>query len=265
VIANNATIHSSAIIVEGARVGANCTVGPYCVVGPNVVLGRGVALDSHVVVGGHTTIGDDCRIWPFASLGSQPQDLKYQGEVTRLEIGSGNMIREYVTMNPGTAQGGGLTSVGDDNLFMMQVHVGHDCRVGSHCVLANSVALGGHVTVGDNAVLGGLAGIHQFVRIGQGAMIGTGSSVVNDVIPYGSVVSARGHLGGLNLIGLRRRGVDKSHMNALRALYKDLFADAGNLQERARALQADAPDNTLTADVLEFVLSASERAFCTPE
>ncbi len=261
----SASVHQTAIIEDGARIGAGCRIGAYCVVGAHAELGESVELVSHVVISGHTTIGPGTKIWPFASIGSQPQDLKFRGEITRLEIGSNNMIREYVTMNPGTEGGGGLTRVGDGNLFMMMVHVGHDCMVGNNIVFANSVALGGHAVIGDNAVIGGLAGIHQFCRIGRGAMIGTGSSVVTDVIPYGSVVSPRGSLGGLNLVGLKRRGADKDDMNGLRAAYKALFAGEGTLMERARKLEQDMPDNPLVQDVLEFIFSASERSFCTPD
>lgn len=264
-IDNSASIHPTAIVEPGATIGANCRIGAYCVIGASVVLGAGVELVNHVVISGLTSIGDGTKIWPFASIGSQPQDLKFRGETTRLEVGKNNMIREYVTMNPGTEGGGGLTRVGDGNLFMMMVHVGHDCVVGSNIVFANSVALGGHAVIGDNAVIGGLAGIHQFCRIGRGAMIGTGASVVNDVIPYGSVVSPRGSLGGLNLVGLKRRGADKDAMNGLRAAYKTLFSGDGTLMERARSLEAEMPDNALVQDVLEFVFAASERSFCTPE
>lgn len=264
-ISKSAHIHATAIVDEGAIVGDGCRIGPYCVVGADVVLGQGVELLNHVSIGGTTLIGNGTKIWPFASIGSQPQDLKFSGERTRLEVGANNMIREYVTMNPGTAGGGGLTRIGDGNLFMNMVHVGHDCRVGNNIVFANSVALGGHSVIGDNAVIGGLAGIHQFCRIGQGAMIGTGASVVNDVIPYGSVVSPRGALGGLNLVGLKRRGADKDAMNGLRAAYKALFATEGTLMERAQALSIEMPDNPLVQDVLEFVFAASERSFCTPD
>jgi len=260
-----ADIHQSAIIADGAKIGAGCKIGPYCVVGAQVSLGENTELMSHVVVDGDTAIGSNNKIWPFASIGSQPQDLKFSGEKTRLKIGSGNMIREYVTMNPGTKGGGGLTRVGNDNLFMMQVHVGHDCMVGNNIVFANSVALGGHAIIGDNAVIGGLAGIHQFCRIGKGAMIGTGSSVVNDVIPYGSVTSPRGNLSGLNLVGLRRRGTDKAQMNELRAAFKALFVGEGTLADRARALDADMPQNALVQDMLEFVLSDTDRSICTPQ
>jgi len=265
VIDPTANIHPTAIIEPGAQIGAGCHIGPYCTVGAQVSLAMGVELISHVAIAGLTTIGAATKVWPFASLGSQPQDLKFKGEQTRLDIGADNMIREYVTMNPGTSGGGGVTRIGDGNLFMNMVHVGHDCHVGNNIVFANSVALGGHAVIGDNAVIGGLAGIHQFVRIGQGAMIGTGASVVNDVIPYGSVISPRGVLGGLNLVGLKRRGADREAMNGLRAAYKALFAADSTLMDRAHGLADEMPDNPLVQDMLEFVLSASERSFCTPE
>lgn len=245
--------------------GADCRIGPYCVIGPEVTLGAAVVLDSHVVISGITRIGAGTRIWPFASIGSAPQDLKFKGERSHVRIGCRNLIREYVTINPGTDGGGGVTVVGDDNLLMMHVHIAHDCTLGNGAVLANSVQVAGHVTIGDNAVLGGQVGIHQFVRIGKAAMIGAGSVVVNDVIPYGSVLSPRGVLAGLNLIGLKRRGAGKSQMNDLRRAYKKLFTGEGTLLERARNMAADDPDNPLVQDVLEFVLANSDRSFCTPQ
>lgn len=260
-----AIIHASAIIADGAVIGAETRIGPYCVIGSEVVLGRNVVLDSHVVVAGQTAIGDGTRVWPFASLGSEPQDLKFAGEKTKVEIGRNNRIREYATINPGTAGGGGVTQVGDGNLIMMHVHLAHDCIVGNNIVLANAVQVAGHVTIGDNAVLGGASGVHQFVRVGRGAMIGAGSIVVNDVIPYGSVVSPRGTLGGLNLLGLKRRGAEKDQLNDLRRAYKALFGGDGALLDRARALADASPDNPLVQDVLEFVLSSSDRSFCTPD
>lgn len=264
-IHHSASIHATAVIGEGAVVGAGCRIGPFCVVGPEVTLGENVVLDSHVVVQGLTEIGDETRLWPFASVGTEPQDLKFAGEKTRVIVGRKNMIREYVTINPGTEGGGGITRVGDNNLLMMQVHVAHDCQIGNGIVFANGVQVAGHVTIGDNAVLGSMAGIHQFCRIGAGAMIGGGSIVVNDVIPYGTVISPRGTLGGLNLIGLKRRGSDKEHINGLRHAYKDLFHGEGALADRARALAEANGDNPLLQDVLEFVLSHSDRAFCTPD
>ena len=186
-IDHTATIHSSAIVAETAAIGPGCKIGPFCVVGPNVVLGPDTELKSHVVVEGDTSIGQGTKIWPFASIGHQPQDLKFGGEKSQLIIGEQNQIRESVTMNPGTTGGGLVTRVGDKNLFMVNVHVGHDCQVGNGCVLANNVSLAGHVIVEDNVVIGGHSGIHQFCRIGQGAMVGVLSAVLADVIPYGTV------------------------------------------------------------------------------
>lgn len=258
-------IHATAIIEDGAVIGPECQIGAYTVVGPDVVLGRGVTLSNHVSVAGQTSIGDKTRICPFASIGSEPQDLKYNGEKTRVEIGRNNIIREYVTVNPGTAGGGGLTKIGDGNLLMMQVHVAHDCQVGNNIVFANGVQAAGHVVINDNAILGSMAGIHQFVRIGAGSMIGGGAIVVNDVIPYATVISPRGVLGGLNLIGLKRRGAEKAHMNELRRIYKDLFSGEGVLMDRAQAVADTNPDNPLVQDVLEFLLASSDRSFCLPE
>ncbi|MFT4715500.1 MAG: UDP-N-acetylglucosamine acyltransferase [Paracoccaceae bacterium] len=258
-------IHPSAIIEDGAQIGAGCRIGAFCVVGEKVVLGDNVELLSHVVVSGDTSIGAGSKIWPFASIGSAPQDLKYQGEPTKLIVGENNMIREYVTMNPGTAGGGGVTRVGDGNLFMMQLHVGHDSQIGNNIVFANDVQLAGHVVIGDNAVIGSMAGVHQYCRVGKGAMVGAGSIVVNDVIPYGATLSERASLAGLNLVGLKRRGYDKDKINELRHVYKTLFKGEGALADRAKTLNEGAGDNELVRDVLEFVLANSDRAFCTPE
>ena len=199
-----ATIHPTAIIEDGAQLGENVSIGAYSVIGPEVTLGDGVTLESHVVVGGVTSIGAGTHIFPFASIGLQPQDLKFQGEVSRLEIGSNNVIREHVTMNPGTEGGGLLTKVGNDCLFMVGAHVAHDCQVSDHVILVNSATLAGHVEVGEFAIVGGLSAVHQFVRIGKHAMIGGMSGVENDVIPYGTVTGNRAHLLGLNLVGLKR-------------------------------------------------------------
>ncbi len=258
------SIHPSAIIERGAELGPDCHIGPFCHVGADVRLGAGVRLHSHVAVTGDTVIGDETEIWPFASVGSQPQDLKFAGEKTRLVIGARNMIRESVSINPGTAGGGGLTHIGDDCLFMLGTHVGHDCRVGNRVVVANHASLAGHVDVGDGAIIGGLAGIHQFVRIGEGAIIGALSMVVADVIPFGSVSGERPKLAGLNLIGLKRRGLARDEIAALRAAYKVLFSGEGTLRARAEAMIEDA-DSMLVREVLSFVLSDSDRSFCTPK
>jgi acyl-ACP--UDP-N-acetylglucosamine O-acyltransferase len=215
-----AAIHPSAVVDPAATLGQGVRIGPFCVVGPDVILGDGVELVSHVCVAGVTTIGARTKVWPFASLGHQPQDLKYRGERTRLEIGADNMIREHVTMNPGTAQGGDVTRVGDHGLYMVGVHVGHDCIVGDHVILANNATLGGHVEVGDHAVLGGISAVHQKVRIGAGAMVGGMTGVEKDVIPYGLAIGDRARLAGLNLVGLKRRGVPHEEIHTVRAAYR---------------------------------------------
>jgi UDP-N-acetylglucosamine acyltransferase len=263
-IDSSASIHPTAVIEPGARIGAGCAIGPLCVVGPEVTLHRGVALKSHVVVAGWTEVGADTVIFPFASIGHIPQDLKYDGERTQLRIGARNRIREYVTMNPGTRGGGGLTRVGDDGLYMMGVHVGHDSLVGNGVIMANNASLGGHCVISDNVVIGALAGIHQYCRVGQGAMIGGLAAVVGDVIPYGTITGERAHLSGLNLVGLRRRGVDKSDINGLRAAFKALFEGQGNLKERAARVQVQYAGNALVTEITGFVLSQSDRSISTP-
>ncbi|MHA3913356.1 acyl-ACP--UDP-N-acetylglucosamine O-acyltransferase [Halovulum sp. GXIMD14793] len=263
-IASSAEIHPTAIIGGGAEIGEGCRIGPYCVVGSEVCLGAEVELKSHVVVEGITTIGDETQIYPFASIGHAPQDLKYAGERTRLTIGARNRIREYVTMNPGTEGGGGLTSVGDGNLFMMSVHVGHDCHVGDGNVLANSVALAGHVTLEDNVVIGGLSGIQQFCRIGTGAMIGGMSGIVADVIPYGTTAGERAHLVGLNLVGLKRRGAERAQVNELRNAFTEMFSGDETLKSRIGEIGARYPDNPLIADIIRFIQAEDGRHFTSP-
>lgn len=254
-------VHPTAVVEPGARLSEGVTVGPFCVVGSEVTLGPGVELKSHVVVRGDTEIGEGTVVWPFAVLGEVPQDLKYAGERTRLRIGAGNRIREYVTMNLGTAGGGGETRVGDGGLFMANCHVAHDAQVGDRVVIANSVAIAGHCMIGDDVVIGGLAGIHQWVRIGRGAMIGALSMVTHDVIPNGLVQGPRGELDGLNLVGLRRRGVPREEIHALRAAYQSLRQGEGSFHERARLLQGQ---GGLVGEVADFVLGATDRQFLTP-
>lgn len=263
-IHETAVVHSSAVIEDGAVIGADCFIGPFCIVGPEVTLGDGVNLKSHVVIEGWTAIGDQTVIFPFATIGHIPQDLKFGGERTRLEIGARNRIREYVTMNPGTEGGGGLTKVGDDNLFMVGVHVGHDCILGNNIVMANNASLGGHCIISDGVVIGALAGVHQFCRIGRGAMIGGLAAVVADVIPFGTVVGKRASLEALNLVGLKRRGAEKSDMQGLRAAFKEIFYGEGVLRDKAEALRSGPIDNPLVEEVLDFILSDSGRSFSTP-
>lgn len=258
-----ASIHPTAIIEHGAEIGAGARIGPYCVVGPEVVLGDEVVLHSHVVVTGVTKIGPGTQIFPFASIGHAPQDLKYHGERTELIIGANNRIREHVTMNPGTEGGGGVTRVGDDGLFMTGVHVGHDAQIGDRVVFANQVAIAGHCVIGDDVIIGGLSGIHQWVRIGRGAIVGAVCMVTNDVIPYGLVQGPRGELDGLNLVGLKRRGVERAEISALRAAYEALAAGEGSFHQRAERLAAET-DSPHVREVAEFILSKSDRSFLTP-
>lgn len=257
-------IHPTAIIAEGAVLGAEVRIGPYCVVGPQVKLAPGVVLHSHVVLAGRTEIGAQTQIFPFASIGHAPQDKKFNGEESRLIIGARNNIREHVTMNPGTQGGGGLTQVGDDCLFMVGAHVAHDCQVGNQVILANNATLAGHVTVGDGAIIGGLSAVHQFVRIGAYAFIGGMSGVEKDVIPFGTVKGERASLDGLNLIGLKRRNLPREHIHSLRRVFKELFhGQQGTLQERAQSLKSKHLESEVQA-LLSFILTDSSRAFCTP-
>ncbi len=259
----SAQIHPSAIIEEGAQIGDGCVIGPFCHVGPKVVLGPRVELKSHVVVTGLTEIGEETVIFPFAVIGEIPQDLKFDGEDTRLVIGKRNRIREHVTMNTGTAGGGGLTKVGDDGLFMASSHVAHDVHVGNNVILANNVALAGHCVLEDQVIVGGLSGVHQFVRIGRGAIIGAVTMVTNDVIPHGLVQGPRGQLDGLNLVGLKRRGVARRDITALRAAFQMLAQGEGAFQDRARRL-GEETDSDYVSEIVAFILGDSDRSFLTP-
>ena len=260
-IHSDARIDPHAVIAPGAVIGPGCTVGPFSIIGPEVTLAAGVEVKSHVVLAGHTRIGEGTVIFPFAVIGEIPQDLKFAGERTSLEIGARNRIREHVTMNPGTAGGGGVTRIGDDGLFMAGCHVAHDCQIGNRVILVNHVAIAGHVVIEDDVIVGGLSGVHQFVRIGRGAMIGALSMVAADVLPHGLVHGPRGELDGLNLVGLKRRGHDKAEISALRALYARLRE--GHMRDTAR--DARAGDLTgLEAEMLDFILGPSDRSFLTP-
>lgn len=260
-VGDRSGIHPSALVDPAARIGPGCEIGPFCVVGPQVRLGTGVVLKSHVVVTGDTDIGDETEIFPFASIGEVPQDLKFRGERTRLEIGARNRIREYVTMNPGTDGGGGVTRIGDDGLFMAGSHVAHDCMIGDRVILVNNVAIAGHCVLEDDVIVGGLSGVHQFVRIGRGAMIGAVTMVTADVIPFGLVQGPRGHLDGLNLVGLKRRGVSRDDIHALREMLGEL--GRGGFRDRARQL-AGGETTVMVREVLDFILGPSDRSFLAP-
>ena len=260
-----AEIHPTAIVESGARLGRGVVVGPFCTVGPDVVLEDDAKLISHVVVAGRTTVGPRTTIYPFASIGTPPQDLKYKGEPSRLAIGADNVIREHATMNTGTEGGGMLTRIGDGGLFMMGAHVAHDCAVGNHVIFANNATLGGHVVVDDYAIIGGLAAVHQFCRIGAHAIIGGVSAVVQDVIPYGSASGDRARLIGLNVVGLRRRNFSRTDIQALRTAYRLLFAEEGTLAERIDDVAQMYADNDAVMDIVGFMRSDSTRAICQPQ
>ncbi|MBE9638012.1 acyl-ACP--UDP-N-acetylglucosamine O-acyltransferase [Salipiger mangrovisoli] len=258
-----AVIHPSAYVEEGAQIGEGCKIGPFCHVGPEVVLAANVELKSHVVVTGRTEIGEDTVIFPFAVIGEIPQDLKFRGEKTALVIGKRNRIREHVTMNAGTDGGGGVTRVGDDGLFMAGCHVAHDAQVGDRVILVNNSALAGHCVIEDDVIVGGLSGVHQWVRIGRGAIIGAVTMVTNDVIPYGLVQAPRGKLDGLNLVGLKRRGVSRADITALRAAFQMLAQGEGAFAERAKRL-GDETESEYVREIVAFILGDSDRHFLTP-
>ena len=258
-----AQVHSNAVIEDGAEIAAGCTVGPFCVVGPDVTLKEDVHLKSHAVVTGNTCVGRDSVVFPFASIGEIPQDLKFKGEKTRLEIGERNRFREGVTVNTGTEGGGGVTRIGDDCLFMANSHIAHDVQIGDRVVVVNCSAVAGHCIVDDDVIIGGLSGIHQFVRIGKGAIIGALSMVTNDVIPHGLVQGPRGQLDGLNLVGLKRRGVSRTDITALRAAYQMLAQGEGAFQDRARRL-GDETESDYVRQIVDFVTANSDRSFLTP-
>jgi len=258
-------IHPTAIVAPGATLAEDVSIGPYCVVGEEVVLGAGVTLIAHIVVDGRTTIGEKTRIFPFASIGLEPQDLKYRGEKSRLVIGRHNTIREHVTMNPGTEGGGMVTRVGEHGLFMVGAHVAHDCQIGDHVIMANNATLAGHVVVEDYALLGGLSAVHQFVRIGQHAMIGGMSGVERDVIPYGQVMGDRARLSGLNIIGMQRRGFSREDIQTLRSAYQFLFSADGTFNDRVTEMAERFGGVAPVDDIIAFIRADSTRAICQPK
>lgn len=252
-------IHPLAVVAPGAQLGTGVEIGPFCTVGRDVVIGDGARLVSHVVVDGHTDIGDGSVIYPFATIGLPPQDLKYRNEPTRTQIGARVQVREHVTIHRGTPNGIGVTRVGDDCMLMAVAHVAHDCQLGQGVIVANNVVMGGHVSIGDNAVIGGSAAIHQFVRIGRAAMIGGVSGVEADVIPFGTVLGNRARLAGLNVIGLRRRGFDRAQIGRLRAAFKLMFASPGAFADRLAEAHACYAGDSLVAEVLAFMDAPSKR------
>ncbi|HEX7775315.1 MAG TPA: acyl-ACP--UDP-N-acetylglucosamine O-acyltransferase [Parvibaculum sp.] len=257
-------IHATAIVDPKAELASDVTVGPYSIVGPDVKLGAGVVLHSHVVVVGRTSIGARTQIYPFASIGQPPQDLKYHGEPSTLEIGSDNLIREYVTMNSGTEGGGMVTRVGSHGTFLASAHVGHDCHIGDHVILSNTTLLAGHCRVEDFVIFGGGSAVHQFVRIGRHAFVGGASAVESDIIPFGLVVGNRASLMGLNLVGLKRRGFTREQINAMRDAYGQIFAAEGTLRDRVAAVAERFSGNPDVMEIVNFIQAAADRPLCTP-
>ena len=252
---SGASIDQSARIAAGAQIGSDVTIGPYCTIGPHVTIGDGCVLTSHVNVAGHTALGPRNKIQPFASLGTPPQSTGYRGEPTRLVIGADNDIREHVTMNTGTAADRGVTEVGDGCMFMVNSHVAHDCVVGNRVVFANNAVLGGHVSVGDNVVFGGGVAVRQFVRIGEGAMLVGLSGIRADVIPFGMAHGPLAHLVGLNVVGMRRRGLSKAQVHSVREAYQVLFFGEGDFRARLDKVAADYAGEELVTRIVEFVRS----------
>ena len=258
-------VHPTAIVEDGARLAAGVKIGPFCVVGPEVSLGERVELLSHVAVAGTTEIGAGTRIFPFASIGHQPQDLKYKGEPCSLTVGADCIIREGVTMNPGTAGGGSVTTIGNGCAFLANSHVGHDCSVGDGVVFSNNVMLAGHCTVGDYAIIGGGAAVIQFARVGPHAFVGGMSGLENDLIPYGMALGNRAYLSGLNIIGLQRRGFSRADIHDLRRAYRLLFAAEGTLSERTEDVAQEFAGHATVQEILAFIREGGKRSLCTPK
>jgi UDP-N-acetylglucosamine acyltransferase len=256
-------IHRTAIVDPKAKISSSVNIGPYSIIGPNVEIGKDTDINSHVSIAGHTKIGKNNKIYPFASIGNDPQDLKFKGEISSLEIGDNNKIREYVSINPGTDGGSGVTKIGNNCLFMVSSHVAHDCNIGNNIVVVNNVAIGGHVHIEDNAIIGGNSAVHQFIRIGKFAMIGGMCAVIRDVIPYGLVHGNRSILQGINLIGLRRNNISNQDITLLSNAYKELFKSE-NLSENLKNLSDDFKKNNLVMEILEFLQKDKKRPICTP-
>ena len=256
-------IHKTAIINSNAKISTTVDIGPYAVIGPNVEIDDNVLIQSHVSITGQTIIGKNNKIYPFASIGNEPQDMKYKGEKTKLLIGENNIIREYSTINPGTIQGGGVTKVGNNNLIMISAHIAHDCIIGNNIVIANSAAIAGHAQIDDYVVIGGNCGVQQFVRIGKMAMIGGMTGVSRDVIPYGLSTGNRNFLNGINVVGLRRSNVPNKDIISLTDAYKDIFKTK-NLTENLNRLNGHIKENSLVDEVLKFINKDKKRPICTP-
>jgi UDP-N-acetylglucosamine acyltransferase len=257
-------IHTTALVDPSAKLGVDVEIGPFCVVGPDVELGDGVILHAHVVVSGRTTLGAGCKVFPFASLGQSPQDVKYKDEPSALTVGTNTLIREHVTIHRGTKNGHLHTRVGANCFLMIAAHVAHDCEIGDNVTLVNGVTLGGHVSVGDGAIIGGLSAVHQFVRIGAYSFVGGMSGVAADLIPYGMALGNRANLNGLNIIGLKRKGIPREQIHEVRQAYRMLFSAEGTLKERLEDVHALFSKNQHVKQIIDFIRSDSDRSFCVP-
>ena len=257
-------IHNSSIIDRKAKIGKNVKIGPFCYIGPKVQIGDNVELISNIHIEGNTKLEQGTKIFPFASIGTQPQDLKYKGEANSLEIGENNIIREYVTINPGTKGGGGKTVIGNNCLLMISSHIAHDCNIGNNVVIANNVPLGGHVTIDDSVVIGGNSAVQQFTRIGRLAMIGGMTGVLKDVIPFGLSFGSRNYLRGINIIGLKRKKYDNKKIMELDKAYKKIFSSR-NLHENLSKINGEYKKNDLVTEVTNFIARDKKRPICTPQ
>ena len=257
-------IHDTAIISETSKLGDNVEIGAYSIIGPNVKISNNTKIHSHVNITGNTSIGTGNEIFPFSSIGTPPQDLKYKGEKNSLIIGDNNKFREYVNINPGTEQGGGVTKIGNNNLFMVYCHVAHDCTVSNNIVLANNVQVGGHVSIQNNAIIGGSCAVHQFSRIGESSMIGGMTGVLSDVIPFGLSLGNRNNLAGLNLIGLRRAKVSNENIKIIQEAYNVIFKSA-NFRSNIENLKSDIKKNQFVSKIIDFINSDKKRAIAVPE
>ena len=258
--------HHTSIISEKAVLGSNVTIGPYCIINENVKIGNNVNLKAHIYIDGNTTIGDNCTFFPYCSIGTSPQDLKYKGEKSKLKIGNNNIFREYVTVNTGTEGGGLETVIGDNCLFMINAHVAHDCKIGNNVIMVNNASIAGHVILEDYAIMGALSGAHQFCRIGKHSMIGGLSGVDSDVIPYGTVIGNRAYLSGLNIIGLKRRGFSKDIIQDLRKAYGLLFSSQeGTFSDRVKEVSEEFLDNEPIQEIVQFLKSEKSRSICKPK
>ena len=256
-------IHKTAIVDKNAKISKNVEIGPYCIIGPEVEIGPNSVIHSHVNIVGNTKIGENNQVYPFSSIGTPPQDLKYKGEKNSLLIGNNNKFREYVNINPGTVQGGGITRIGDNNLFMVYCHVAHDCLISNDTVLANNVQVGGHVTIQNKAIVGGSCAIHQFSRIGESAMIGGMTGVLSDVIPYGLSMGNRNNLMGLNLIGLRRSKVSNDNIKKIQLAYEMIFKNT-SFRKNIEQLNNDLKNNEFVKKIINFINSDKKRPISLP-